>query len=616
VSVILDKYSYFSPLCRPRFFRVLGVSSLLMLVGLSGCTVKPEPITKQEVEQRVQTDLGRLFANQEPVSLRVGLHEAMARAIKYNLKRRIKQLEEAVAVEDLALAKRDLLPKTTASAGYTFRDKEVLTNIKNSELQVVDKDNKQGVANLTWAWSVLDFGVSYVQARQKADQVLIYREQRRKSTQLLIQEVRTRYWQAAMTDMLVPKLDVLLEEAKLARQDLIRMEAAGQEVPSIALENQQILLDTTHNLWEMRKTLVEAKGELSILMNLPPGTLFLLSPQNGEALGDDLVYLPVEALDHYALLNRSEMRGEDYKERISALEARKVLLQMLPNLSFMEGASFFDSNQYLQSQTWSSVGMQITWDLFNLASTPKKLAVAKMEKEVVHSRRLAFSMAAITQLRIALQSYHLSKRDLSIATDINRQQARKVQQGETDKNRMNNTDVKRIEQRANSLLSRINQGMAFAEMQSTLGRIHLTMGVDPMPMTANMDVANIKTTSQIISMRQASVTSAVISGIPQAMLAAHTPRPQSFYPSETDTGALKPGSAAAFWNTLERFSNEIDRQQKWSEELSSGAPKKAPSGYIPPGGAHQPAATMLPPPAFKPQQPLPQEAVQVTLTAD
>ena len=65
-------------------------------------------------------------------------------------------------------------------------------------------------------------------------------------------------------------------------------------------------------------------------MNLPPGSLFMLTPLGGEELNDDLAYLPLAALDQYALMHRSELRGEDYEERISALEARKVLLQMLP----------------------------------------------------------------------------------------------------------------------------------------------------------------------------------------------------------------------------------------------------------------------------------------------
>jgi hypothetical protein len=365
--------------------------------------------------------------------------------------------------------------------------------------------------------------------------------------------------------------------------------------------------------------LIEAKSELAILMNLPPGTKFMLAAQGGEALKDDLVYLPVLALDQYALLHRSELRSEDYKERISALEVRKVLLKMLPNLSFLEGSSY-DSNKYLQNQSWSSVGTQISWDLFNLASTPQKLKIAKLGKEVVRTRRLAFSMAAVTQLRIAMQSYHISKRDLSIATDLNMLQARKVQQVEADRNSFPNFDVKRIEQRALALLSQIEQGLSYAQMQSDLGRIHLTLGVDPLPLSGQVDTANIQTTSRLLAMRQDSVTSAVISAIPNTLLNA---QPTSASLAETDTGSLAKGDASGFWNLLEGFSDKIDNKKN-SGVGSGNQPVLAHAAvqpqqqqpqlqqhpnYLPPGVGPQ---GYLPPQGVALSQP-PSEAVPVIL---
>ncbi|MBF0448402.1 MAG: TolC family protein [Magnetococcales bacterium] len=610
---------------------------LVFFSGLSGCTVKPDPITTQSVEQRVKSDLGHLFTDQEPTSYQIGLHEAMARAVKYNLQRRVKQMEEAVAVEDLGLAERDLLPSIAASAGYTFRNQEQVTNLKNSNLQLMSADNKQSDANLTWTWSALDFGVSYVQARQKADRVLIHRQQRRKSTQNIIQEVRTRYWQAALTDLLVPEIDRLLAESEAARNDVQRLEAAGQEVPAIALKSQQILLDTTHQLWEMRKQLVEAKSQLAVLMNLPPGAVFSSVARQEEVLDEGLILLPEAALDHFALLHRPELRESDYEERISALEVRKVLLQMLPNLVLTEGLAH-DSNQYLQNQTWGLVGTRLSWDLFNLASTPKKVAIAKLEKDVVRSQRLAFSMAVVTQLRLALQNYHLSKRDLSIARDVNALQVRMVQEGESDKHRVNNTDIQRIQQRSRAIQSRLDQGEAFAEMQSALGRIQLTLGVDPLPLTPQMDLADVQTMSRIIAMRQSSVVTAVISAIPKPLLIS---RLNSNSPSqaETDTGALSRQGSGAIWDTLEQISDRIEKNQegtlKWGD-LFSANPSNLQSGpsYIPPGsdtplpssGFDAQPVGYIPPPgameytvpvtAAQTVPPIPVEVGQVTLAVE
>jgi hypothetical protein len=81
----------------------LFVASLLAL-AVSGCAVKSEPIERSVSEQRAKSDLQSMYKGQEPLSGPLTLHQAMARAVKYNLEGRLKIMEEALAKRQLDLA--------------------------------------------------------------------------------------------------------------------------------------------------------------------------------------------------------------------------------------------------------------------------------------------------------------------------------------------------------------------------------------------------------------------------------------------------------------------------------------------------------------------------------
>ena len=67
-----------------------------------------------------------------PVSGPVPLEEAIARAIKYNAGQRLRAMEEAVAQGTYDVSTFDMLPKLVASAGYRYRDKDLITRSTDS----------------------------------------------------------------------------------------------------------------------------------------------------------------------------------------------------------------------------------------------------------------------------------------------------------------------------------------------------------------------------------------------------------------------------------------------------------------------------------------------------
>lgn len=80
----------------------------------------------------MQADRQTLARDVAPVSGPVPLEEAIARAIKYNAGQRLRAMEEAVAQGTYDVSTFDMLPKLVASAGYRYRDKDLITRSTDS----------------------------------------------------------------------------------------------------------------------------------------------------------------------------------------------------------------------------------------------------------------------------------------------------------------------------------------------------------------------------------------------------------------------------------------------------------------------------------------------------
>ena len=63
--------------------RIAGIS--LLALAITGCAVQTQPIDLNASAQRAQDDLVAIYQDQEPLTAPLTLHEAMARAVKYNL---------------------------------------------------------------------------------------------------------------------------------------------------------------------------------------------------------------------------------------------------------------------------------------------------------------------------------------------------------------------------------------------------------------------------------------------------------------------------------------------------------------------------------------------------
>ena len=143
-------------------------------LAIAGCTVTPVPLERGEREQVGEQARTLLFANQEALTGPISLAEATARSVKYYTDYRLRNMEEVLSEANLDVARFDLLPRITASAGYTTRNNDSFgfgfspggTVAANPS---ASSERSRSTLNLGFAWNILDFGVSYFKAKQLAD---------------------------------------------------------------------------------------------------------------------------------------------------------------------------------------------------------------------------------------------------------------------------------------------------------------------------------------------------------------------------------------------------------------------------------------------------------------
>lgn len=469
--------------------QTLGVVSMLAL-AISGCAVTSQPIERSVSEQRAQSDLQAMFADQEPLNGPLTLHEAMARAVKYNLEARLKVMEEAMAQRQVDLATFDMLPRMALSAGYAGRN-----NVSASSSQSIEtgtqslepstsQDRDRGVADLTMVWNVLDFGVSYVSAKQQGDQRLIVQERRRKVVHTIIQDVRSAYWRAVAADRLLSQIDSLMTRVAEARDNSQRLSEQRIGDPIQALSYQRALIEATRQLEEQRRALSLAKTELATLINLPLGTQVELAPEAGYQVPELKVELGT--LEQEALASRPELREQDYQARISAAETRKAMLRLLPGLEFSAGGHY-DSNSFLVNQSWADYGVKVTWNLFNVLSAPAAIDVAKAGQEVADARRQAMSMAILAQLHVANANFREAQRQFRTSQQLAGLDGQIVEQLRNRYKAQGIGELELIQGELNTLQADLRRDLAYAELRNSYGQLFASVGLDPLPETIAAD---------------------------------------------------------------------------------------------------------------------------------
>jgi outer membrane protein TolC len=463
--------------------------SALVLLTFTGCAINPQPLSDMERQTRIHEDINALFKDVEPISGSLTLHEALARALKYNYDARMKSMEEALANAQLDLTHYDMLPSLAATAGYTSRNNDAGSSSVNLSTGATsplysgaqDRQGKNNSAALSW--NILDFGVSYVRSQQQAAQTLMANERKRKAVQNIMQDVRQAYWRAYGAQQTIERLNALFLQVSNALTKSRTLEKEHLMSPMDALTYQRGLVDLYQQIVSHRQELVLAKTELASLINVKPGTEIVLADDEEINMPPNLHLVDdMDVLDKAALANRPELREEDYRKQVTVLEARRALYAMLPGISFNTTMNH-DSNSYLYQNNWVSSGATVSVNLMRAFSYPSMKRAQKAQAILDDTRRIALSMAVLTQVRIAGQRYRQSVEEYDITTqgaDIDSRIEKHMLSGLKANSE---SDMTVLTAKFRAVLSDMKRYSSFANMQMAYARVANSVGADMLPVT-------------------------------------------------------------------------------------------------------------------------------------
>lgn len=454
---------------------------------LAGCAVTPKPFEQNDLQTQSEDRLSGFTAGQEALTQPITLYEAMARAIKYNLDFKVELYEEALRAKELNLASYDLLPQLVSNAGYTGRNNfsgassSALIGPREIGAQslVASTSSERNVFNgdINLSWDILDFGLSYIRAKQQADEVLIASERKRNVINRVIEDVRTAYWRAVSAERLISKLTILENDIESVLQSSEEALAGRRTSPLSNLTYQRELLTIKEEIQNLQEELAIAKQQLAALINIDPGQNFeLYMPDRSKSAID--FGMDAETMVSTALRHRPELREVSYRQRINQKEAKAALLDLLPSLRAYGGFNY-DSNDFLFNNNFVGWGARASWNLVEAFKYPARKSTIKAQDELLRQRELALTMAVITQVHVSRTRYELAKRKVATISRFHKVQTQILDQISAGYETKRISRQTFIREQMNKLVAEAKYDIAVADLQNAYANIHSSMGIDP-----------------------------------------------------------------------------------------------------------------------------------------
>jgi hypothetical protein len=424
------------------------------------------------VSNFAESNLARVVADQEPITRPISLYDAMARAIKYNLDFHVELYNELLENEKLGNARLEMLPALVANSSYNARD-----NDAGGTTAILRSDRNRFDGDITLSWNILDFGLSYVRAKQAADRVLIAGERRRKIINRVVEDVRTAYWRVVSADRLISGLRRLTVRVRRAIRDSEALQKDGISSPLTALTYQRELVEIQERIQTLQSNLAIARAQLAALMNVSPGQKFRLAPGRTR-VGLTRLRMTADEMIFVAMENRPEILDVQYNMRINQKEAKVALLELLPSADIFASANV-DTDSFLLNGNWIGWGAKASWNLMRVFKYPAKKQLIKAKDDLLDKRALAITMAIMTQVHVSRARYAHSRRLYFTAAKHLRIQNGILRQIRASAKADQASEQTLIREEMNTLASRAKRDIAYAKLQNAYANIYSAMGLNP-----------------------------------------------------------------------------------------------------------------------------------------
>ncbi len=437
---------------------------------------------------RARHDMMSLFKKRRPVEAELTLADVIARGMTDNLDHRLSMMERTLEESRLALVEYDMLPSLAANAGYDWRNSyaassstSLQTGTQSLEPSYSSEKIKQN-ADLTFSWNVLDFGIGYYQAKQQADRVSVAIETRRRVMNTTTREIISAYYRAQSAEALLPQVNSAIASAEkaLGASDKIRKDqlAPAQQM----LTYKRDLLQYLRTLKSFEARLNRARQELATLINVPVDENFKIAkPKAGK-----LPSLPADLmkLQDHALLYRAELREETYKERIDRQFVHQETLKMFPALSAISSLNY-DTNKYLYYNNWQELGLRASWNLVDVLKSRSARDIAKAQVEYTLMRRLALTTAVLAQTAISYYQYDEARSNYATAADLSDVEGKLLKAAKDAQAADTGSVLETVSQQTASIAARIESDLAYADAQTALAGLMVSIGYDLVPAGAD-----------------------------------------------------------------------------------------------------------------------------------
>ncbi|MGH8634086.1 MAG: hypothetical protein ACRET7_08135, partial [Burkholderiales bacterium] len=133
------------------------------------------------------------------------------------------------------------------------------------------------------------------------------------------------------------------------------------------------------------------------------------------------------------------------------------------------------------NQSWTEGGFQVFSNLMRLLSYPAVANTNEARLKVDDARRLALSMAIVTQVRVAVERYNLALVDFEQADAASRVDQRLVQYAKSASLARVDTELEVVRTEARALIAHFQRYASYANLQVAYGRTYNSLGLDVLP---------------------------------------------------------------------------------------------------------------------------------------
>ena len=471
--------------------------SISVVALLGACAVTPEPFSADKLNDQAREDRAVMFDMGEPLTGTLTISEAIARSVKYNLDKRAKMMEEALALGQTDLDRFDALPKITTNAGYNSRSKPNATISRDYVTQTTGTGNYSYSADrdaithdLGLSWNILDFGVSYYTANQNADRALISSERKRKAQHNLVSEVRFAFWRTAAWQVLGEEMQKTAGEIRKALDTARTVEKENLKAPLEALRYQKSLLETLRQLTAIEQELSTAPIELAALINVPPGTTIKIAMPEESEMKTPIWAISPERMEEMAFSSNPDLREQGYLTRISVADTKKAILKMLPGINFTTTKNY-DHNSFLDNNHWYEAGAKLSWNLMNVIAGPTSYKYAKTNESVVAAKRIALRMAVLAQIHVANRQFQNAENQFLQADELWSVDKRLADLASARTAEDAQGVLEKVAGQASAIASRLRRFQTYAQAESSYAKIQSTIGQDLIPQNAALHDLNV-----------------------------------------------------------------------------------------------------------------------------